>query len=127
MEDRPTPLNGEQIARANLDLAERLFNEGVHLVYDEDGDTLLATIGEGKQAITTPLIGGIYFRIEPETFKIVGCTVIAFASDLLANHKLLREAFPNALQAFKQSGGVIEWHGQQARKIMPVFMLAMSL
>lgn len=126
MKDKPTPLDMGQVSRANFDLAERLFNEGVHLVYDEDGDTLLMTIGEGKPAIATPVLDGIYFRIEPETYKILGFTIIAFASDLLANNKLVRKLFPNAPEAFEKSGGVIEWKGQQAQRIKPVFEFALS-
>lgn len=126
MEDKPTPLDGEQMSRANLDLTERLFYEGVRLVYDEDGDTLLVTIGQEQPAITTHVIDGVYLRIHPETLKIVGCTVIAFASDLLANNKLIRKLFPDALKTLRESGGTIEWEGYQARRIMPVFEFAMS-
>jgi hypothetical protein len=126
MESKPTPLDGEQISKANLDLAERLFNEGVYITYDDDGDTLFITIGQGQPAITTHVVGGIYLRIQPETLKIVGCTVIAFASDLLANNKLIRKLFPNALESFKGTDGTIEWKGQKARRMLPVFEVAMS-
>jgi hypothetical protein len=126
MEDKPTPLDQDQLAKANLGLAERLFYEGVHLVYDDDGDTLLITIGEGAPAISTPVLDGLYLRIHPETLEVVGCTVVAFSSDFLANNKLLRKLFPNALKILAEHDGVIEWRGLQAQKMLPVFAAAMS-
>ena len=126
MVDSPTPLDSELIGQANLDLAERLYSEGVFITYDEDGDTLLITIGQGQPAITTHVVDGIYVRIHPETLKVVGCTVIAFASDLLANNKLMRKLFPDALKAFEENGGVIEWKGPQAQRMAPVFEAVLS-
>ena len=87
------------VATANLDLAERLFNEGVHVVY---------------------------ICVHPETLKIVGFTILSFASDLLANNKLIRKAFPDALALLKKNDGVIEWNGPDAQKIKPVFDLVMT-
>ena len=126
MEDKPIQLNSEQITKANLDLYERLFNEGVHLVYDEDGDTLFLTIGESQPQVNVHVIEGVYFCVHPETLRIVGFTILSFASDLLANNKLLRKAFPDALTELKKNDGVIEWNGLDAQKIKPVFDLVMT-
>ena len=126
MQDKPTQLNSEQITKANLDLAERLFNEGVRLVYDEDGDTLFLNIGESQPQINVHITEGIYFCVHPDTLKIVGITILSFASDLLANNKLIRKAFPDALAVLKKNDGVIEWNGPDAQKIKPVFDLVMT-
>jgi len=126
MVDRPNQLDSERISRANLDLAERLFNEGVHLVYDEDGDTLFLTIGEEQPQINVHVMDGVYFGVHPETLKFVGCTVLAFASDFLANNKLIRKAFPNAMEAFRVNDGVIEWKGQDAQRVKSAFDLVMT-
>ena len=122
----PTPISNKHIAMANVDLQERLFKEGVTLVYDEDGDTLLITIGESVAAITKQMVDGIYIRVEPTTYKIVGCTILAFASDLLAKNKLIRKAFPNALETLKASGGTITLVGEKAERTKPLFEGALS-
>ncbi len=123
---KPTPLDTQQIMAANADLQDRLFNEGVHLVYDEDGDTLLIAIGEGKLAITKSSVGGVYLRVEPETFKILGCTILAFASDFLAKNKLMRKAFPDALTAMKASDGKIDLVGKDAQKAKALFEIVLN-
>jgi len=126
MEDRPTPLDMERVARTNLDLSERLFDLGVNLTYDEDGDTLLVTIGQAQPAITVHLVGGIYVRVDPGTFKVMGFTIVGFASDLLANNKLIRKSFPNALKDLEDAGGEIEWKGLDAQRMSPVFEVALG-
>ena len=126
MENEPIEMDRDQIAKANFDLAERLFDEGVHLVYDDDGDTLFLTIGEEQPQVTLEVIEGIYYCVHPESLKIVGFTVLDFAADLLANNKLIRKAFPGVLETFKMNEGVIEWQGLDASKMKPVFELVMS-
>lgn len=128
MVDRPNQLDSQRISKANLDLAERLFNEGVHLVYDEDGDTLFLTIGGGEEQpqVNVHVIDGLYFGVHPETYKFVGCTVLAFASDFLANNKLIRKAFPDAMEAFRTNGGEIEWEGHDAQRVKLAFDLVMA-
>ncbi|MCI0441496.1 MAG: hypothetical protein L0177_20530 [Chloroflexi bacterium] len=126
MEDKPDKLDIEQIARANLDISERLFTEGVHLIYDEDGDTLFLTIGEEQPQINVHVIDGVYYGVHPETLKLVGCTIIAFASDFLANNKLFRRAFPKAIELFRANNGVIEWKGQDAQRLKPAFDFALA-
>jgi hypothetical protein len=124
MEDKPTPLDMDKVSRLNTDLAERLFKEGVHLAYEEDADVLLMTIGEGKLAVTTPIIDGIYVCVEPESLKIIGFTIIEFASNLLANNRLLRKLFPNALELLRANDGILVWEGQQAQKLKNLFHFA---
>ncbi|MBI4310460.1 MAG: hypothetical protein HY681_01655 [Chloroflexi bacterium] len=124
---KPVPVDWEAIARANADLQERLFNEGVHLVYDLDGDTLFVDIGEGGPAITKHLLAGMYVRIDPDTFRILGCTVLAFASEFLAKNKLARKAFPDAMTALKAGGGKVDWKGQEATRVLPLFEGALTV
>ncbi len=126
MEDKPTQLDLVQVSTANLDLAERLFNEGVHVVYDEDGDSLFLTIGEEQPQINVDVVDGIYLCVHPETLKIVGYTVLSFASDFLANNKIIRMAFPNALQVLKDNNGQIDWRGDDAQRIKPAFDLVLT-
>jgi hypothetical protein len=126
MVDKPTPLDWERMSRVNAGLAERLFNEGLHLAYDEDGDTLLITIGEEQPSMVTHVIEGIFLCVHPETLLIVGCTIVAFESDLLANNKLMRKLFPDAMKILRQKGGIMKWQGREAQRMMPIFELAMS-
>lgn len=124
MKDKPDILNGEAVARANIDLAERLFKEGVSVSYDEDGDTLFLTIGEATEAISEQLVDGIYFRIESNTLKVVGCVIIRFVSDILANNKLARKLLQEGFQQLRQQRDTIRWEGLQAQRVQPLFALA---
>ncbi len=122
----PAPIEPEQITRANPDLGDRLFKEGVHLAYDEDSDTLFITIGEPKVGVAKPSIDGIYIQVEPTNYRIIGCTILAFSVDFLGKNKLIRKMFPGLIETFKASGNVLELKGQQAEKIRPLFEEALS-
>ena len=121
----PTPIAWDKIAIANTDLNERLFESGVRLDYDEDGDTLFLTIGEGGPSISKEAFDDLFIRVDPTTYQIVGCTIVAFASDLLAKNKLIRKMFPGALEALRAAGGTIQWHGRQAERTKPLFDAAL--
>ncbi len=123
MKDRPNGLDADAVAGANKDLAERLFNEGISVAYDEDGDTLFLTIGEGREAITEQVVDGIYFRIEPHTQKFVGCVIMRFVSDILANNKLVRKLFQESFEQLRRHGDLAQWDGLDAQKIKPLFEL----
>jgi hypothetical protein len=125
--DRPVPIDPEKINKANIDLSERLNLKGVRLTYDEDGDTLFVSIGEPVPSIAKPTIDGIYIQIDPSTYKIVGCTILAFATDFLGKNKLIRKTFPDALDTFKASGGTLELKGRQAEKTRLLFEEAFAL
>ncbi len=114
----------DEFIKANVDLSERLFNEGVLVDYDRDSDTLFLTIGEGTEAVSEQLIDGIYLRIEPSNLKIVGYTILRFASDILSNNKLVRTLFQESFEQLKAKGGSTEWKGLQAKKAEPLFALA---
>ncbi len=121
----PTQIPWPEIVKANTDLEERLFNLGVRLDYDEHGDTLLLTIGDGGSSISKQAIEGIYIKIAPDDYKIIGCIVIGFATDLLAKNKIIRKMLPDALAVLKASNGVIEWQGHNAERTRPIFEAAM--
>jgi len=123
MKDRPDRLDTDAVARANIDLAERLFTEGISVAYDEDGDTLFLTIGEGREAITEQVLDGIYLRIDPYTLKFVGCVIIRFVSDILANNKIGRKLFQESFEQLRRQGDLAQWNGLDAQKIKPLFEL----
>lgn len=123
MKDRPDALDREAVARANIDVGERLFKEGVSIDYDEDGDTLFLTIGEATEAISEQMVDGIYFRLNPYTQKIVGYVIIRFVSDILANNKLARKLFQEGFEQLRRQGGSVRWEGLQAQKVQPLFAL----
>lgn len=123
MIDQPEELDGDAIAKANVDLSERLFEEGVSIAYDEDGDILFMTIGEGKEAISEQVVDGIYVRIDPDTLKIVGCIIIGFVSDILAHNKLARKMFQESFEQLRRQGDSAQWSGSQAQKMKPIFEL----
>jgi len=126
MSNQPEELNWDDVATANMDLGERLFKEGVSIAYDEDGDSLFLTIGEGGEAIAEQMIDGIYFRIDPITLKITGCIIVAFISDILANNKLAQKMFQEPFAHLRQQGNLACWEGLQAQKVQPLFALATS-
>jgi hypothetical protein len=114
----------EEFTRANINLSERLFNEGVSIDYDQDVDTLFLTIGQGSEAVSEQLVDGIFLRIEPSSLKVVGYTFLRFSSNILANNKLFQTLFQESFEQLKARGGSTEWKGSQARRIEPLFTLA---
>lgn len=126
MLDRPKEIDPEAVTRANIDLSERIFREGLSIVYDDDGDTLLLTIGEGAEAITQQFIDGIYVRIHPVTLKIVGCTIVGLVSDIFAHNKAIRKLFADSFERFRSAGGREEWKGLEAQRVLPLFEVAIS-
>lgn len=50
------------------------------LFYDREGDVLYITIGEPQAAISREMENDVLLRVQPETGKIVGMTVLNFAS-----------------------------------------------
>jgi hypothetical protein len=127
IKDKPIPIDPDKINKANIDLSERLNRKGIRLTYDEDGDTLFVSIGEPVPAIAKPTVDGIYIQIDPTNYKIVGCTILAFASDFLGKNKLIRKTFPDALDVFRASGGTLELKGKQAEKVKLLFEEALTL
>jgi uncharacterized protein YuzE len=67
------------------------MEEMTTLFYDREGDVLYITIGEPRPAISRELDNDVLLRVEPNTGKIVGMTVLNFASrfsDLEKEHPL---------------------------------------
>lgn len=124
MIDQPDELDVGALQKANIDLSERLFGEGVSVAYDEDGDTLFLTIGEGREAISEQVVDGIYLRVEPNSLRIVGCVIVGFVSDILANNKLARKLFQEDFEQLRQQGDSARWEGSQAQRIKPLLELA---
>lgn len=114
------------IIKANGDLQDRLFKDGVNIAYDEDSDILFLTIGEGKESITKQAIDDLFVRVEPGSLKVTGCFIVGFARDFLAKNKVVRKIFPDALGKLRAEGNHLEWKGAQAVKTSPVFELAIS-
>jgi uncharacterized protein YuzE len=123
MKNQYNYLDTDEYAKANMDLSNRLYEEGVSIDYDEDADTLFLTIGKGVEAISEQLVDGVYFRIDPYTQKIAGFVVLRFASDILENNKLFKALFQTSFEQLKAQGGSVEWKGAQAKKMEPLFAL----
>lgn len=121
MNDKPTELDMDSVAQNNLDLTKRLFSEGVTISYDEDGDTLFLIIGRPREAISEQIVDGVFYRIDPATLKVVGCTILGFESDILSNNKLLRKLFQDPFEQLKKQGNLVEWKGPQAQRVEPIF------
>lgn len=123
MKDRPNKVDWDAISRANIDLSERLFKEGISVAYDEDGDTLFFTIGKAREAITEQVIDGIYTRIDPYTLKFSGFVIVRFVSDILHNNKLVRKLFQESFEQIRRQGDMVQWNGLEAQRIKPFFEL----
>ena len=89
--DAARSIDAQEIAKVNLDLADRIDKEGVTFLYDDESDILSITIGKPCEAITEPLVDDIMYRIDPDTLKIVGFVIVSFTSDFLAKNKLVRK------------------------------------
>ena len=121
-------MDWDAISNANIGLGERMLQAGLSVTYDEDGDTLLVTIGIGKsfEAITEELIDNIYIRILPDSLVIVGFVVLNFATDFLANNKLARKALGSWFQELRSKGGVVNVEGNKAKMVESWLEAAMS-
>ena len=80
-----------QVMAANNDLAERLDALGITVDYDDEDDALYLNIGPPTEALTTPVADEVYYRVEPDTLKIVGveCWSFRAAPTLGLFHTLL--------------------------------------
>lgn len=122
----PRQIGWDAIKRVNVDVGDRLCEEGVSIIYDEDGDTLLITIGEPRSAIAKQLAGSIYLRVDPVTLKYVGCDIVGLVSDLFANNSVFRKLFQETLEGLRRSNWQAELRGVEARKVLPFFDLAFA-
>ncbi len=50
------------------------------LFYDKEGDVLYLTIGEPQEAVSREMGNDVLVRVHPETGKIIGMTILNFAS-----------------------------------------------
>lgn len=115
------------VTRCNFDLAERLFREGLSLVYDDDGDTLIGSLGKGgNEALTEEVLDNIYLRIAPESHLVVGFMVLDFAGDFLANNRLFRDSLGDWFRDFRAGGGEQFLEGHDASRVQPLFAMALS-
>lgn len=119
--DDPQPLDMEMVGRINLDLVQRLFDEGVTFAYDEDGDTMFITIGKPVPALSEHIVYDLYYQIEPESLRIVGITLLRFAGHFLKNNEFFREAFGEDFQSLRSAGGVATMMGENAKRLAPLF------
>ena len=121
-------MDWDSISSANIDLGERMLQEGLSVTYDEGGDTLLVTIGIGKsfEAVTEELIDNIYIRILPDSLVIVGFVVLNFNTDFLANNKLARKVLGDWFQELQSKGGVVNVEGNKAKMVESWLEAAMS-
>ncbi|MBM2811672.1 MAG: hypothetical protein HW416_2431 [Chloroflexi bacterium] len=60
---------------ANLDLQERLASLSLCVVHDREDDLFTLTIGEPQEAVTESVRNRLYFRVDPDTLKIVGIEI----------------------------------------------------
>lgn len=66
----------KSVLQANEDLAARVRELSVGIVYDRDDEQFMLTLGETQEALTESLDGGrLYIRIDPDTLKIVGIEI----------------------------------------------------
>ena len=118
--------NWEEIGRRNIDLGERLTEQGLTTTYDEDGDTLFVTIGQGGDALTEQVFDDIYIRIHPETLKIQGFVILAFEPDFLGENKLIGKSLQGFVEAMRASEGTLSFKGRDAQKAKPYFEAAIA-
>lgn len=121
--DEATGADWKAINKANFNLAERLFQEGLSVAYDEEGDTLLVTVGIGKQyeALTEEVIDNIFVRILPDSLLVIGFIVLNFATDLLTNNKLARKALGDWFRELRAQGGTANVEGSKTKRIESLF------
>lgn len=95
--DETRIINAEEISKANTDLGERMSSEGLWLSYNEEADVLSIIIGKPVPAITEPLLDDIMYRIDPDTFKIVGVEIVCFSTDFVKKNKIIRKIMKDYL------------------------------
>ncbi len=87
-----------EILDLNRDLEQRLSTLSVSMLHDRDDDLFILTIGEAQEAITESVGNLLYFRLEPDTLKIVGIE-IPHASRRLKDEPLLGQLLRWSLSA----------------------------
>jgi len=65
----------KKIIASNLDLQDRLASGSLCVMYDRDEDLFLLTIGEPQEAVTESVRNRLYFRVDPDSLRIVGIEI----------------------------------------------------
>jgi uncharacterized protein YuzE len=124
--DETRTIDAEQVNKGNTDLTDRMVSEGLKFSYNSEADVLSIIIGPPRIAITEPLIDDIMYRIEPETFKIVGIEIVCFFGDFVKKNKIVRKMMREYLDSLLK-GEIIEIHEtDRKRKIMEVLTVTMN-
>jgi uncharacterized protein YuzE len=113
-------IDWDEVISQNADLGERLNQEGLLITYDEDGDSLLVSIGSGGDAITEQVVDDIFIRLDPDNLKIKGMTILAFKSDFLAQNKIMRKVYSSSFEDLRKEGGTVKLTGRQAQRAQPL-------
>jgi uncharacterized protein YuzE len=124
--DETRTIDAEQVNKGNTDLTDRMVSEGLKFSYNSEADVLSIIIGPPRIAITEPLIDDIMYRIEPETFKIVGIEIVCFFGDFVKKNKIVRKMMREYLDSLLK-GEIIEIHEtDRKRKIMEALTVTMN-
>ncbi|GEM_PF-1565960 len=114
-------IDWNEVTERNRDLEHRLNKLGLTFSYDEDGDTLFVTIGEGSEALTEHFADDVFIRLHPETQKIQGFVIVSFENDFLGKNKFFRSLLGEDFKSLRAAGGTINLEGTAAQKAGSVF------
>ena len=120
------PINWDEVGRRNRDLGDRLTDLGLTLTYDEDGDTLLVSIGDGGDTLTEQVLDEVFVRIHPDTLKIQGFVVLGFEAEFLGQNRIFRRALRGLFDKIRNGGGTMTLEGREAQRAEPYFEAAIA-
>jgi uncharacterized protein YuzE len=64
-----------RLLEANSDLEQRIRTSEISAVFDLEDDLLAITFDKPQEALTLDVDGCLFFRVDPDTYKIVGIEV----------------------------------------------------
>ena len=85
----------KRIQDANKDFEQRLLTSNLVMQYDHDADIMYMAFGESKEAFSfdNPDVNGVYVRIAPTTYQVIGMDIHHFRKLFLPGHDEWFESF----------------------------------
>lgn len=71
----------------------------IRLQYDAQGDVLYCSVGEPREAISVEVEDGTFVRLDPETEKVVGFTVVNFVKRMSIPGRTVSVQIPTKIHA----------------------------
>jgi hypothetical protein len=98
---RAAPFDNTRFIESNRDLVDRMTQQGLFVLYDDQLNTLFVDVGPHRDGVLEPLADNMSVRVDPSSLELLGYEVADFRDDFLPNNMLF-ESFVEDLHLFQR-------------------------